>query len=582
MVSAADEGHGGGEERDVVEMAEEQRTAGRGAGRGKKTRATVDEVRDDRGRCGAAMAARTRELWEGGTHAGGRQGCAACCTRKGGWGWRESPEGRWEWRGGLGEEPAAATLVHVMCGECEGVDPEVRGVQREAIRKSLQDVRKAVTRKGVRGAPCAIEWGRDRLVRSIDAAQRALAKREGRARAQETRALTDFLAGRLPHVYGTNEGRMRNMGKRVVGSIRAAQRAAATLRSEWHEAGKEEKARRATREGGAEGTRWRGVGLSAWRQSHQAIVAEEEAEGGGEGEREGEGRHGWTMAAALIWYKQRQAEKAARTPPAEVTPARADARGEGVVVFDVETTTLVGEGELEGMEVSVACAARLPASGSVAKAMEEAERGSFWHASVRRAPGGGEAASVETLLAWMDTARMIVAYNGAEFDMRVLWRYYQGDEERWQSHMAKLHDPMRVIWAKTGRRIRLSTMLRWNGIGGKAGAGCDAPRWWEEGRWQYLEEYCARDVWALVELVARTEVKVASHTHTADVSVRHMLAEERGGAADDAPPAAGSRGTKRPHSYDEVQRRKTRRTGSTHGYMERGSRRGGGGQRGQR
>ena len=41
---------------------------------------------------------------------------------------------------------------------------------------------------------------------------------------------------------------------------------------------------------------------------------------------------------------------------------------------------------------------------------------------------------IRTILARFDGAQLIVAYNGRDFDMRVLKRLYDGDDERWQAH----------------------------------------------------------------------------------------------------------------------------------------------------
>ena len=49
---------------------------------------------------------------------------------------------------------------------------------------------------------------------------------------------------------------------------------------------------------------------------------------------------------------------------------------------------------------------------------------------------------VEGLLEWMDKAALIVCYNGHAFDMRVLTRHYDGDNERQERHARKLLDPI--------------------------------------------------------------------------------------------------------------------------------------------
>ena len=86
---------------------------------------------------------------------------------------------------------------------------------------------------------------------------------------------------------------------------------------------------------------------------------------------------------------------------------------------------------------------------------------------------------------------------------------------------------MDTVRRATGRRIKLSTLLSRNTSTRKGGTGCDAPRWWEEGRLRRLEEYCAQDVRTLVELVTRTEVRVGEHTTTRDMCVWRVLREER-------------------------------------------------------
>ena len=112
--------------------------------------------------------------------------------------------------------------------------------------------------------------------------------------------------------------------------------------------------------------------------------------------------------------------------------------------------------------------------------------------------------TLENMFASFDEASLIVAYNGRDFDMQVLRQYYGGDEERWAAHVRKLHDPMHEAnRASGGRRVRLATLLRLNGLRGKHGEGGDAPGLWRAGKLDQLERYCARDAEALAELVTR-------------------------------------------------------------------------------
>ena len=115
--------------------------------------------------------------------------------------------------------------------------------------------------------------------------------------------------------------------------------------------------------------------------------------------------------------------------PVAIAP-RPDARGSGVVIFDLETTELIEEDvAIEDMTASVACAMWLPAASTVDASIAGADTRTFWHESVTRAPNGEAAVGMRGLLEWFDGAAMIVAYNGREFDMRVLKGCYRADEE---------------------------------------------------------------------------------------------------------------------------------------------------------
>ena len=89
--------------------------------------------------------------------------------------------------------------------------------------------------------------------------------------------------------------------------------------------------------------------------------------------------------------------------------------------------------------------------------------------------------------------------------------------------MSKLCDPFEEVQRAAGRPVRMATVLRLNGHAGKAGAGCDAPRLWQEGRVEQLERYCMRDVHALAELVGRREIRTGTQTVTRDASVAAVV-----------------------------------------------------------
>ena len=98
---------------------------------------------------------------------------------------------------------------------------------------------------------------------------------------------------------------------------------------------------------------------------------------------------------------------------------RADAEGEGVVCFDVETTELVDEGTpIRDMRVSVACAMHVPRGCTCAKG-GEVTRSTHWPEVAMR-DGQREGEKLEKLLQSFDDAAVIVAYNGRSFDMQVM------------------------------------------------------------------------------------------------------------------------------------------------------------------
>ena len=402
------------------------------------------------------------------------------------------------------------------------------------------------------------------MVKMIAAAQRALAKGEERATTAENESLRRWLAGDLPYTEAAETKEIKTRRQRMSRAVRESQRGAAQLRAAWKREGNPEMARRATREGGATGARWRGVGMDTWRQTMQAMqvtpddpmtdVNDENqrtftAAGSFDGARPGHvfkngahglgyyresttttdrqkeprgERHGWTIAHALIQHmrrKQTRTQERQRAARAAPPTTQADGAGKGVVVFDVETTKLIGETDnIEDLEVSVATALWVgdgdkPTDGTWMTA---------WHDTVRKAPGGGDTRTMSDLLTWMDGARIIVAYNGADFDMRVLRKYYGNDDDRWHSHLRKLHDPAQQVRRAVGRKVKLDKLLQLNGMAGKAGSGADAPRWWTEGAWQKLATYCERDTEALAELVYRTNIKVPGGT-THEASVHSAL-----------------------------------------------------------
>ena len=488
-----------------------------------KRKATGIQVAEDRTRCGIAMAARDNNLWGAGTQ-NPRQMCPACCSKERGYAWHETGAGKWRWQTAKGKEGNQADLMHVLCGECVGIPEEQRLQRRADIASGLRKARAQVTGKG---KTRAITRGYKDLIDQIAWAQQAFAKKSTRATAAEKEALRKWFAGQLPAAGGEQTAKVQGVEKAIAQAIRGTQTAAAALQQAWQEASKEENRRRATREGGREGTQWKGIGLEVWKAGAHAVKL-----GNAKGD-----THGWTMATALIWYKTRantkkQARLSTTQPIAASAPAQRahdDHNGKGVVIFDIESTELIDEEvNIRDMETSVACAQWIPAgTRTLAEAQDNAEALTVWHTTVMRTPQGAPAARMERLLTWFDKAKAIVAFNGSAFDMQVLRRHYGTDEQRWQQHMRKLRDPMTVVQQVTGRRHKLSALLKANGIPDKSGVGSDAPQWWQQGKLQQLEAYCARDTAALMELVMREHIRLPGLQSTAEISILEALRDDK-------------------------------------------------------
>ena len=124
----------------------------------------------------------------------------------------------WEWRcAGDCTAPTQAGLLHVLCGECAGVEPSAREEGREMLRDGLRQAMRAVTHKRTARKPHALTEGREQVVRWLAAAQRALAKGTKRATLDEQRALRACLAGGLPHATGSDTRRVKYVERATAG-----------------------------------------------------------------------------------------------------------------------------------------------------------------------------------------------------------------------------------------------------------------------------------------------------------------------------------------------------------------------------
>jgi len=141
----------------------------------------------------------------------------------------------------------------------------------------------------------------------------------------------------------------------------------------------------------------------------------------------------------------------------------------GTVALDIETT---------GLEVDAAV---------TCVCIVGKERSWAWTAS--RTSNRDEIVSV------LDDAQLIIAFNGAWFDIPVLQRWLGLGNDVVGRWMAKLVDPHYAARGLMGTRAcaRLAVILEMNGMESKSGSGAEAAQMARDGRWDELEAYCSQD-----------------------------------------------------------------------------------------
>ena len=179
------------------------------------------------------------------------------------------------------------------------------------------------------------------------------------------------------------------------------------------------------------------------------------------------------------------------------------------VVFDLESTKLVDKRiPIEEMTTSVATALILQPGSSPEQAKADGLLFEFWNSEARRG------APLRFLAHLLSEARTVVAYNGRDFDIRVLSSQLSATEQAIVG--AKLMDPMLEIEQLTGIRLKLSALLSANSLPPKAGAGASAPRLWLERKYDALALYCAKDAILLAKLVSLPVIKLPQGGQTAN------------------------------------------------------------------
>ncbi len=89
----------------------------------------------------------------------------------------------------------------------------------------------------------------------------------------------------------------------------------------------------------------------------------------------------------------------------------------------------------------------------------------------------------------IETADVLIGYNSNSFDIPLLNNYYPGDLTKIRSL-----DLLVEVQNALGRRLRLQSLAEGTLKVGKSGDGLQSVRWWQEGLYDKVREYCIQDV----------------------------------------------------------------------------------------
>lgn len=210
-----------------------------------------------------------------------------------------------------------------------------------------------------------------------------------------------------------------------------------------------------------------------------------------------------------------------------------------VVAFDCESDGLpeggsTGRGgpttpsQFSWVQCTCACAVSFQLDKHGNALLEDAQRWTFWR---DRIPARGMG-PFEPLLRLFDSAELIVAFNGLDFDFPLLHKYYGKTQgSRYLCHRIKCLDPFHRIRAHMGQWVKLETLLRHNGLPCKTASGASAVQMWNENRREELAAYCMSDVERTIDVVLKPQLYGEHGT----VYLAHLYGLRAWRAAWDAP-----------------------------------------------
>lgn len=155
-------------------------------------------------------------------------------------------------------------------------------------------------------------------------------------------------------------------------------------------------------------------------------------------------------------------------------------------VFDLETDRLLNKERTNWNELRMTCGVGIDSDGNR-------------HDFVLKPDCNDHEQVMASLQKHLDEAPVIVIYNGAGFDLKILRNYFSNEKvEEWE---CKLMDPFDILRSKWRTWVKLDELLVANGLGSKTGDGVLAVKWWEDGEYDKVVDYCYQDTLGLYKLV---------------------------------------------------------------------------------
>ena len=140
------------------------------------------------------------------------------------------------------------------------------------------------------------------------------------------------------------------------------------------------------------------------------------------------------------------------------------------IVFDIETRNLfqdVGSNDARDLDISIVCVYDYE-TDTYSSYLQE-ELGKLWPL--------------------LESADMLITFNGDHFDIPLLDKYYPGDLTK-----IKSLDLLKEVKNSLGFRLKLDSIASATLGYGKSGHGLEAITWWKNGEIEKLKKYCIDDV----------------------------------------------------------------------------------------